>query len=152
MGATWQTKMDCFTEFDEHTFHSLLNLEHRRCLRSGLDFHVLLCRLSTEEGARFRITGSVKSVLLSAIRESLCKTDHIGWFLQDLVLGVLLLGSDSRHSVISSNAEMSQVRRFIENQLSHTYPSLVLQFYDYLDLPLIQQYDPTNATARDFVQ
>lgn len=144
--------MALHTEYDEQTFRALLDLEHRRRLQSGHAFHVLLCRPSTQDGAHFRMDESVMRALISAMRESLCKTDHLGWFLQDLVLGVLLLGNDPTRSSISTNDGTSRVRRLTETRLSLAHPSLVLQFYDYIDLPPIQQCHGSHATTRTFVR
>lgn len=129
-------------EHDERTFRSLLELEHRRCLQSGHAFHVLLCRLSTQDGMRFPMNEPVKRALVSALKESLDETDQMGWFLQDLVLGALLV-RDRRQSALSNGGGTHRIRRLIESRLSHAHPSVVLQFYDYMDLP------PLNADAGD---
>lgn len=134
------------TEHNERTFRSLLDFEYQQCLQSGQAFHVLLCRLSTKDGTRFPMNESVRKALVSAVRESLGKTDHMGWFLQDLVLGTVLLNLDPRRSTVSSSSEASRIRRLIESRLSLAHPSLVLQFYEYLDLPPIRQWDKEDTT------
>jgi hypothetical protein len=139
---------DYQTEQDEPTFRSLLDFEHERCLQSGHAFHVLVCRLSTPDGTRFPMNESVKRALKSAVRESLRKTDHLGWFLPDLVLGTVLLSLDTRQSTISSGSEASRIRRLIESRLSLAHPSLVLQFYEYFDLPPIRQWDEEDTINR----
>lgn len=136
---------------DALTFCSLLDFEHQRCLQSGQPFHVLICRLSTTDGTRFPMNESVKEALMSAVRESLRKTDHQGWFLQDLVLGTVLLSLDQRHSTVSSSSEACRIRRLIESRLSVVHPSLVLQFYEYLDLPPVRQWDEEDASDRALV-
>lgn len=133
---------------DALTFCSLLDFEHQRYLQSGQPFHVLVCRLSTTDGTRFPMNESVKRALMSAVRESLRKTDYLGWFLQDLVLGTVLLSLDPRQSTISSSSEANRIRRLIESRLSLAHPSLVLQFYEYFDLPPIRQWDEENTTDR----
>ncbi len=133
---------------DAQTFRSLLGFEHQRCLQSGQPFHVLICRLSTTDGTRFPMNESVKKTLMSAVRESLRKTDHQGWFLQDLVLGTVLLSLDQRQSTVSSSSEAGRIRRLIESRLAVVHPSLVLQFYEYLDLPPVRQWDEENTTDR----
>ncbi|MGC4097932.1 MAG: hypothetical protein QM706_12515 [Nitrospira sp.] len=138
---TRNTRRGLHTEYDEQTFRSLLDSEHRRCLQAGHTFHVLLCRLSTKDGRLFLMHEPLTSALISAARESIHMTDQLGWFLQDLVLGALLLSTDPRHLALSSEGGSSRVRRLIENRLSPTYPSLVMQFYDYLELPSIQRWD-----------
>ncbi len=143
---------DLHTEYDERTFRSLLNLEHRRCRHSGQDFHVLLCRLATYEGAPFRIQESVKRALISAVQESLRKTDYVGWFLQDLVLGAILLKQDSGQTDLPSGRCTNQIRRQIEDRLSSAYPSVVFQFYDYLDLPPVQQHVGPRGTDRALIR
>ena len=126
-------------EHDENTFHSLLDHEHRRCMQGGKAFHVFFCRLSTSDGARFAMTASVKRALVSAMRESLGETDHqIGWFLQDLVLGALLLSVEGRQSIVSPSSRWNRFRRHIENRFASTHPSLVVQVYDFLDLPRLR--------------
>lgn len=137
-------------EHDERTFRSLLDLEHRRCRQSGQTFHVLLCRLSTQSGTQFLMTDSVKRAMISAVRESLGKTDHMGWFLQDLVLGALLLSVDPRCSAMSNSSATNRIRRLIEGRLSPAHPSVVVQFYDYLDLPPIKEDTQDRTFARDF--
>lgn len=137
-------------EHDEQTFRSLLDLEHRKCRQSGQAFHVLLCRLSTQSGTQLLMTDSITRALISAVKESLGKTDHMGWFLQDLVLGALLLNKNPSQSAVSSGNGTSRVRRLIESRLSPTYPSVVVQFYDYLDLPPIKYNTQDQTFARDF--
>lgn len=134
------------TEHDEQTFRSLLDSEHRRCLQTRHTFHVLLCRLSTKDGTLFLMNESLKSVLISAARASLHTRDQLGWFLQDLVLGALLLSTDPEYSALSSGGGTSRVRRLIENRFTLAYPSLVLQFYDYLELPPMQRWDLEHET------
>ena len=126
-------------EHDEETFHSLMDLEHRRCLQGGNAFHVLLCRLSTLDGARLTMNASVKSALVSAMRESLGETDQIGWFLEDLVLGALLLSVETRQSAVSNGNERNRIRRHIESRLANTHPAVVVQFYDFVDLPRVRE-------------
>lgn len=125
-------------ERDEETFHSLLDLEHRRCMRGGKAFHVLFCRLSTSDGARFVMNASVKRLLFSALRESLDETDQMGWFVQDLVLGALLSSANAKQSGASNSTERSRIQRHIESRLTHTHPSLVVQLYDFLDFPRVR--------------
>lgn len=126
-------------EHDEETFHTLLDLEHRRCMQGGNTFHVLFCRLSTSDGAQFPMTVSVKRGLVSAMRESLGETNHqMGWFLQDLVLGALLLSVKGRQSIVSPSSGWNRVRRHIERRFASTHPSLVVQIYDFLDLPRVR--------------
>jgi hypothetical protein len=146
--ATVISVTDHPTEQDALTFCSLLDFEHQRCLQSGRPFHVLVCRLSTTDGTQFPMNESVKKALMSAVRESLHKTDHQGWFLQDLVLGTVLLSLDPRPSTVSSNSEACRIRRLIESRLSVVHSSLVLQFYEYLDLPPVQQWDEEDTTDR----
>jgi len=134
MRTTLITAKSVQTEHDEHTFRSLLDLEHRRCRQSAQAFHVLLCRLSTQDGMRFPMNESVKRALVSAMRESLGKNDQIGWFLQDLVLGALLLSLDPWRSAMSNTGGTGWIRQLIEDRFSHAHPSVVIQFYDYLDL------------------
>lgn len=125
-------------EHDEETFHSLLDLQHRRCLQRGTAFHLLLCRLSTPDGAQLPMTASVKRALVSAMGESLGETDQIGWFLQDLVLGALLSSSDASRCAESNTSERNYIRGHIASRLANTYPSWVIQFYDFLDLPRVR--------------
>ncbi len=146
--ATLMTPLDLHIEYDEQAFRSLLDFEHEGCLQSGDAFHVLLCRLSTTDGTQFPMNESVKRGLVTAVRESLRKTDPMGWFLQDLVLGALLLNMDQRQSTLSSSSERSGIRRLIERRFSLAHPSLVLQFYEYLDLPPIPQCDRDSLTDR----
>jgi hypothetical protein len=145
------SEQDHHTGHDQRTFRSLLEFEHRRCLRSGHALHVLLCRLSTTDGARFPLNESFKQSLMSVVRESLRKTDHLGWFLQDLVLGAVLVSPDPLQSAASSSREAGRIRRLIESRLSLAHPSLILQFYEYLDLPPVRQRDdedlPDKALA-----
>lgn len=122
-------------EHDEETFHSLLNLEHRRCRQSGQAFHLMLCRLSSPNVARFPLDESVKSTMVSAMRESLGKTVQMGWFLQDLVLGALLPTAHTSLSAVSNSSGRNRVRRQIESRIEHAHPSLIVQLYDFLDLP-----------------
>lgn len=134
-------------EHDEETFHSLMNLEHRRCLQGGNAFHVLLCRLSTPDGARLTMNASVKRTLVSAMKESLGETDQMGWFLQDLVLGALL-SVEARQSAVSNSDGRNRIRRHIESRLANTHPSLVVQFYDFVDLPRIRGEAQVPTLAR----
>jgi hypothetical protein len=152
MQTTLETITDHHPEYDEQTFRSLLDLEHHKCRQSGQVFHVVLCRLSTQNGMPCLMNESVKSTLASAVRESLRKEDSMGWFLQDLVLGALLLSMDPRQSGISSGNRTDQIRRQIESRLSLVHPSLALQIYDYLDLPPIPQRDRKDATNRALVR
>jgi hypothetical protein len=125
-------------EHDEETFHSLLDLEHRRCRQSGKAFHLMLCRLSSPDGARFPMDESVKSTMVSAMRESLGKTVQMGWFLQDLVLGALLPTANTSLPAVSNSSGQSRIRRQIESRIEHAHPSLIVQLYDFLDLPRIR--------------
>ncbi|MGE0643446.1 MAG: hypothetical protein AB7P24_07245 [Nitrospira sp.] len=134
-------------EHDEDTFHSLLDLEHRRCMQGGKAFHVFFCRLSTSDGARFPMTASVKQLLLSALRESLDETDQLGWFVQDLVLGALLSSVNAKQSGVSNSTERSRIQRHIESRLLHTHPSLVVQLYDFLDFPRVRGAVQVNTFA-----
>ena len=153
MQTTLNTTMNLPTEHDEASFRSLLDLEHRRCRQSGHAFQVLLCRLSTHSGTQFLMTDSVKRALISAVRETLGKMDQMGWFLQDLVLGALLLSKDPKQLAVSIGDDgTSRARRLIESRLSLVHPSLVLQFYDYLDLPPIRRFDREDTTRLTLVQ
>jgi hypothetical protein len=125
-------------EHDEGTFHSLLDLEHRRCMQSGQAFHLLLCRLSSPDGARFPMDESLKSTMVSAMRESLGKTAQMGWFLQDLVLGALLSTVEARLSAVPNSRERNRVQRHIESRIKHTHPSLIVQLYDFFDFPRVR--------------
>jgi len=136
-------------EHNEHTFRSLLELEHQRCRRSGQGFHVLLCRLSTQDGMRFPMSASVKRTLLSAVRDSLGRAGEVGWVLQDLVLGVLLLGMNPARSV-SQTTETARIRRLIESRLAVAHPSSVLQFYDFLDLPPLENHAHDQTSAESY--
>lgn len=133
------TAVDAPAEHDEETFQSLLDREHQRCLQSGQAFHLLLCRLSTPEGARLPMNESVKSTMVSAMRESLGQTDQMGWFLQDLVLGALLLSMETKQLIVSNSAGRNRIRRHIESRLAHAHPSLVVQLYEFLDLPRVRR-------------
>ena len=152
--TTLRTTMNHPTEHDEASFRSLLDLEHRRCRQSGQAFQVLLCRLSTQSGTQFLMTDSVRRALISAARESLGKLDQMGWFLQDLVLGALLLSKDPRRQLAVSFGDdgTGRFRRLIESRLSLAHPSLVLQFYDYLDLPPIGRFEREDATSPNLVR
>ncbi len=136
-------------EHNEHTFRSLLEQEHQRCRRSGQGFHVLLCRLSTPDGMRFPMSASVKRTLLSAVRDSLDTADEVGWVLQDLVLGVLLLSMNPERSA-SRTTETARIRRLIESRLSAAHPSSVLQFYDFLDLPPLENHVHNRSLAESY--
>lgn len=135
-------------EHDEETFRSLLDIEHNRCLQSGQVFHILLCRLTTLDGARFPMDESAKRALISALRESLDTTDQMGWFLQDLVLGALLVSANSKPSDGLTRRGRNGIRRHIENRLAHAHPSLVVQCYDYLDLAPVKRDIQAHAFAR----
>lgn len=136
-----------YVEHDEETFHSLMNLEHRRCMQDGNVFHVLLCRLSSSDGARLTMNASVKRALVSAMRESLGETDQVGWFIQDLVLGALL-SVEARQPAVSNTDGRNRIRRHIESRLANTHPSLVVQFYDFVDLPRIRGEAQVRTLAR----
>lgn len=135
-------------EHDEETFHSLLDLEHRRCVQSGQAFHLLLCRLSSPDGAQFPIDESVTGAMVAAMRESLGKTAQMGWFLQDFVLGALLPTADTNLSAVSSSSGRNRVQRHIENRIKHAHPSLVVQLYDFLDLPRVRGEAHVRILAR----
>lgn len=150
--TTLEGTMDLHTDYDEHWFCSLLDLEHRRCLQSGHASHVLLCRFATQDGVRFPMDQSSRRALVSAVRESLHQTDQTGWFLQDLVSGVLLLNRDSERSAVSRRSETDRIRRQIEGQLSLDHPSLVVQFYEYLDLPPMQQPTWPGTTTQVLIR
>lgn len=125
-------------EHDEEAFHSLLDLAHRRCTQSGQAFHLLLCRFSSPDGARFPIDESLKRAVVSAMRESFDKTAQLGWFLQDFVLGALLPTVEARLSAVPNSSGRNHVQRHIENRIKHAHPSLVVQLYDFLDLPRVR--------------
>ena len=135
-------------EHDEETFHSLLDLEHRRCVQSGQAFHLLLCRLSSPDGARFPMDESVKSTMVSAMRESLGKAAQMGWFLQDLVLGALLPTVEARLSAVPNSSGRNRVQRHIESRIRRAHPSLVVQLYDFLDLPRVRGEAHVRILAR----
>lgn len=137
-------------EHNEHTFRSLLELEHQRCRRSGQGFHVLLCRLSTQDGMRFPMRASVKRTLLSAVRDSLDTADEMGWVVQDLVLGVLLTDMNPARSTASRTTAATRIRRLIESRLAVAHPSSVLQFYDFLDLPPLDNNAHDQSSAESY--
>lgn len=149
MPSRWNAGGVLHHAHDERSFRSLLDLEYQWCLHSGRAFHVLLCRLSTRDGMQCAMDQTVKSALVSAVRESLDTMDHMGWFLQDLVLGALLVGIDAGQSPVFRISKTDQIRRLVENRFCLTHPSLVLQFYDYLDLPPFQHRKSGLALDRE---
>ena len=78
--------------FDERTFHALLALERHRAERSRQSFLLMLFDTKAMEaklrGADF--PEQLTRVVSAAIRES----DAIGWYEQQMVLGVILTGGD----------------------------------------------------------
>ncbi|NJL16372.1 MAG: hypothetical protein HC938_03425 [Nitrospira sp.] len=139
---------DAQAEHDEETFRSLLDFEYERCLQCGQAFHVLLCRLTTHDGARFTMNASAKRALVSAMRESLGTTDQMGWFLKDRVLGALLVSVDPTQSDELNSRGRNEIRRHLERRLVHAHPSLIVQCYDYLDLAPVTSDVRVPAFAR----
>lgn len=127
-----------YIEHDEETFHSLLDLEHQHCMQSGQAFRLLLCRLSTPDETRPPMNHSIKSTMVSTMREALGETDQIGWFLQDRVLGALLLSAEARQSAVPNSTGRNRVRRQIEHRLTRAHPSLIVQLYEFCDFPRVR--------------
>ncbi len=126
-------------DHDEPMFRLLLNLERNRCRKSGRGFHLLLCTVSAQDGIPIPMSDGVTALLLSGVKEVLRKTDHIGWFLQNHTLGLLLTCLEPDAAVTSSRRAMDRIRRTLTNRLSLHDPSLVLQLYDDMQLPLFEQ-------------
>ena len=96
------------------------------------------------------MSASVKRTLLSAVRDSLDTADEMGWVVQDLVLGVLLMGMNPARSTASRTIEATRIRRLIESRLAVAQPSSVLQFYDFLDLPPLENNAHDQSLAESY--
>jgi hypothetical protein len=77
------------TLLQEQIFHSMLTLERRRAQRSGNPFVLMLLDAGAfaETEASDNLLSQIASVLLQSTRE----TDLVGWYKNDLVLGVIRL-------------------------------------------------------------
>jgi hypothetical protein len=91
---------------------------------------------------------SAKRALISAMRESLGTTAQMGCFLQDLVLGALLVKVDPKQSDGLNSSGRNGIRRHIESWLAHAHPSLVVHCYNYLDLAPIKRDVQVPTIAR----
>jgi lipopolysaccharide/colanic/teichoic acid biosynthesis glycosyltransferase len=69
----------------ESVFHSLLTHERRRAERSRKPFVLMLLDANLEDGTAAQILKNAVEVVLASKRE----TDLVGWYKQDLILGVI---------------------------------------------------------------
>lgn len=145
-------RQDAIVEYDEPTFQILLSLEQNRCKKSGRGCHLLLCTVSTQDGTPLTMSDTVAALMLSHVREVLRKTDYVGWFLQNRTLGILLTCLEPGAAVISSRRAMDRIRLVLTERLSLHDPSLVLQLYDDLQLPLFEQHRATEATTQTYAR
>jgi len=140
------------TEYDEPLFRALLELEQRRSRQSGRAVHMLLCTVSSHDGTPVTMSDAVTALLTSHVKNALRKTDHVGWFLKNRTLGVLLTCIEPGAAAISSRRAMDRIRRTLTEKLSLYDPSLVLQLYDDLQLPSPEEQHPAHMTTQALIQ
>jgi hypothetical protein len=104
------TTADRFDEaYDEREFAWLLSMEQRRSERSQTASALLLVDLEALPGLTSEPDPSDAARLFTILRGCLRRTDTVGWYRQDSVLGALLAGSRSRPSVSALDAIRQRV-------------------------------------------
>jgi hypothetical protein len=76
--------------YNEQVFRWLLSVEHRRSERSSRPFFLLLVDLKRRGGDPPRIDQVTADKLVVALRSGLRRTDAVGWYRQERVVGALL--------------------------------------------------------------
>ncbi len=82
--------------FDEPLFGSMLDLERKRCRRSGRALILVLVNMT---GTAKTATAGVPDRLAGALARRIRETDLLGWYLRDAVIGILftdILSAGSR--------------------------------------------------------
>ena len=97
----------------EQTFHAALKAERRRAERSSKPFVLMLFDARREGGNARTLLQQASAVLTCATRE----TDHIGWYKQGTILGLIFteVGSSDRSLIVE--ALRTKMRASIEERL-----------------------------------
>jgi lipopolysaccharide/colanic/teichoic acid biosynthesis glycosyltransferase len=97
----------------ERAFHAALKAERRRAERSSKPFVLMLFDAQREEGTSRTLLQQASTVLRASTRE----TDHIGWYKEGAILGLIFTEVGSTDMGVTGEALRTKMRVGIDKEL-----------------------------------